>query len=134
MTTRSETIIEGECLEALAKLPEACADLVFADPPYNLQLGGELLRPDNSRVDAVDDDWDQFASFEAYDTFTRAWLSACRRVLKPEGSLWVIGSYHKHLPRGIDAAGSGVLDPERRDLAQIQPHAELQGRAIHQRT
>jgi modification methylase len=94
MTFGAETIIEGDCLEALARLPEGCADLVFADPPYNLQLGGELLRPDNSKVDAVDDDWDQFASFQAYDEFTRAWLSACRRILKPDGSLWVIGSYH----------------------------------------
>ncbi|HXQ46072.1 MAG TPA: site-specific DNA-methyltransferase [Caulobacteraceae bacterium] len=94
MTFGPETIIEGDCLEALAKLPAASADLVFADPPYNLQLGGELLRPDNSKVDAVDDDWDQFASFEAYDAFTRDWLTACRRVLKPDGSLWVIGSYH----------------------------------------
>jgi modification methylase len=89
-----ETIVEGDCLEALAALPEGCADLVFADPPYNLQLGGELLRPDNSKVDAVDDAWDQFASFEAYDAFTRDWLSACRRALKPDGTLWVIGSYH----------------------------------------
>jgi modification methylase len=94
MTFGSETIIEGDCLEALAGLPDACADLVFADPPYNLQLGGDLLRPDNSKVDAVDDDWDQFASFEAYDAFTKNWLSACRRILKPDGSLWVIGSYH----------------------------------------
>jgi modification methylase len=94
MSFGSETIIEGDCLEALGKLPTASADLVFADPPYNLQLGGELLRPDNSKVDAVDDDWDQFASFEAYDAFTRGWLTACRRVLKPDGSLWVIGSYH----------------------------------------
>src|ERR1700677_3939124 len=94
MTFGAETIIEGDCLEALARLPEGCADLVFADPPYNLQLGGELLRPDNSKVDAVDDDWDQFASFQAYDEFTRAWLSACRRCLKDTGSLWVIGSYH----------------------------------------
>jgi len=94
MSFGPETIIEGDCIAALAKLPEACVDLVFADPPYNLQLGGELLRPDNSKVDAVDDDWDRFASFEAYDAFTRDWLSACRRVLKPEGTLWVIGSYH----------------------------------------
>jgi modification methylase len=69
-------------------------DLVFADPPYNLQLGGELLRPDNSKVDAVDDDWDRFDSFAEYDAFTEAWLSGCRRVLKDEGALWVIGSYH----------------------------------------
>jgi len=94
MSFGPETIIEGDCLEALAGLPAGCADLVFADPPYNLQLGGELLRPDNSKVDAVDDDWDQFASFEAYDAFTKDWLSACRRILKPDGSLWVIGSYH----------------------------------------
>jgi modification methylase len=94
MSFGPETIIEGDCLEALAALPAACADLVFADPPYNLQLGGELLRPDNSKVDAVDDDWDQFASFEAYDKFTRQWLAAARRVLKDDGALWVIGSYH----------------------------------------
>src|SRR5579872_3025288 len=87
-------IILGDCIAEMAKLPQKSVDLVFADPPYNLQLGGELLRPDNSKVDAVDDDWDRFASFEAYDIFTRQWLGACRRVLKPGGSLWVIGSYH----------------------------------------
>ena len=87
-------IIVGDSIEALARLPEGCVDLVFADPPYNLQLNNELYRPDNSRVDGVDDDWDKFASFEAYDGFTREWLAACRRVLKPHGSLWVIGSYH----------------------------------------
>jgi modification methylase len=87
-------IIVGDCIEALNRLPEASVDLVFADPPYNLQLNNELFRPDNSRVDGVDDDWDKFASFEAYDAFTRSWLKACRRVLKPSGSLWVIGSYH----------------------------------------
>ncbi|NND49731.1 MAG: site-specific DNA-methyltransferase, partial [Rhizobiales bacterium] len=69
-------------------------DLVFADPPYNLQLSGELKRPNNTRVDGVDDAWDQFADFADYDAFTRSWLEACRRVLKPEGSLWLIGSYH----------------------------------------
>jgi modification methylase len=78
----------------MAKMPAACADLVFADPPYNLQLQGDLKRPDDSRVDAVDDDWDKFASFSAYDDFTRAWLTACRRVMKPHATLWVIGSYH----------------------------------------
>jgi modification methylase len=87
-------IIVGDCVEVLDILPEACIDLVFADPPYNLQLNNELLRPDNSRVDGVDDDWDKFGSFAAYDEFTHAWLKACRRVLKPNGSLWVIGSYH----------------------------------------
>ena len=74
MTFGPETIIEGDCLEELARLPDRSVDLVFADPPYNLQLGGDLLRPDNSKVDAVDDDWDQFASFAAYDPFTRAWV------------------------------------------------------------
>ncbi len=78
----------------MAKLPAESVDLVFADPPYNLQLQGDLKRPDDSRVDAVDDDWDKFASFAAYDDFTRAWLIACRRVMKPAGTLWVIGSYH----------------------------------------
>jgi modification methylase len=75
-------------------LPAESVDLVFADPPYNLQLQGDLKRPDDSHVDAVTDHWDQFASFKAYDEFTRAWLGACRRVLKPAGTLWVIGSYH----------------------------------------
>ncbi|MFL6688642.1 MAG: site-specific DNA-methyltransferase [Alphaproteobacteria bacterium] len=75
-------------------LPEACADLVFADPPYNLQLEKELRRPNNSKVDAVDDHWDQFSSFAEYDRFTREWLTAARRVLKDSGALWVIGSYH----------------------------------------
>ncbi|QUD86083.1 site-specific DNA-methyltransferase [Phenylobacterium montanum] len=96
-----ETIIEGDCLEALAGLPDKSVDLVFADPPYNLQLGGDLLRPDNSKVDAVDDHWDQFASFEAYDSFTRAWLKECRRVLKDDGTIWVIGSYHNIFRVGV---------------------------------
>ncbi|HEY1425819.1 MAG TPA: site-specific DNA-methyltransferase [Caulobacteraceae bacterium] len=87
-------IILGDCIAEMARLPDRSVDLVFADPPYNLQLGGELLRPDNSRVDAVDDDWDRFASFAEYDRFTRAWLTEARRVLKDEGALWVIGSYH----------------------------------------
>jgi modification methylase len=78
----------------MARLPAASVDLVFADPPYNLQLKGDLKRPDDSHVDAVDDDWDRFASFEHYDAFTRAWLAACRRVMKPSATLWVIGSYH----------------------------------------
>jgi modification methylase len=90
----SARVLVGDCIGALAKLPAACVDLVFADPPYNLQLQGDLKRPDDSRVDAVDDDWDKFASFAAYDDFTRAWLLACRRVMKPNATLWVIGSYH----------------------------------------
>ena len=91
---KRDVIIEGDCIAELAKLPDGCADLVFADPPYNLQLGGGLLRPDQSVVDGVDDDWDKFADFAAYDAFTRAWMSECRRVLKDDGALWVIGAYH----------------------------------------
>src|SRR5690349_3008720 len=87
-------VVVGDCVAEMAKLPAGSVDLVFADPPYNLQLQGDLKRPDDSRVDAVDDDWDKFSSFSAYDDFTRAWLLACRRVLKPAGTLWVIGSYH----------------------------------------
>ncbi|MDH0615869.1 MULTISPECIES: site-specific DNA-methyltransferase [unclassified Agrobacterium] len=89
-----DSIIKGDCVAALDALPSQSVDAIFADPPYNLQLGGTLHRPDQSLVDAVDDEWDQFASFEAYDAFTRAWLLACRRVLKPNGTIWVIGSYH----------------------------------------
>jgi modification methylase len=90
----SGRIFIGDCVAEMAKLPAESVDLVFADPPYNLQLQGDLKRPDDSRVDAVDDDWDKFSSFSAYDDFTRAWLIACRRVMKREATLWVIGSYH----------------------------------------
>ncbi|TIO90554.1 MAG: site-specific DNA-methyltransferase, partial [Mesorhizobium sp.] len=89
-----DTILKGDCVAALDRLPEKSIDVIFADPPYNLQLDGDLHRPDQSKVDAVDDDWDRFESFEAYDAFTRAWLLAARRVLKPNGTIWVIGSYH----------------------------------------
>ncbi len=89
-----DQILLGDCVAELSKLPEASVDLVFADPPYNLQLEGALTRPDHSLVDAVDDDWDKFASFADYDHFTRAWLLAARRVMKPNATLWVIGSYH----------------------------------------
>ena len=87
-------ILDGDCIEAMRTLPSASVDLVFADPPYNLQLGGELNRPDGSHVDAVTDHWDRFDSFATYDAFTRGWLAECRRVLKPDGAIWVIGSYH----------------------------------------
>ena len=90
----ADSILMGDCMEQLASLPEASVDMVFADPPYNLQLEGELHRPNNSRVDGVDNDWDRFDSFATYDQFTREWLEGARRVLKPNGSLWVIGSYH----------------------------------------
>ena len=88
------TILPGDCVAAMRGLPDASVDLVFADPPYNLQLGGDLNRPDGSLVDAVTDHWDRFDSFAAYDRFTRRWLAEARRVLKPDGALWVIGSYH----------------------------------------
>ena len=87
-------ILDGDCIEAMRSLPSASVDLIFADPPYNLQLGGDLARPDGSHVDAVTDHWDQFDSFAAYDKFSREWLTEARRLLKPNGALWVIGSYH----------------------------------------
>ena len=89
-----DQVIEGDCVTALRALPEACVDFIFADPPYNLQLAGALSRPDQSLVDACDDDWDKFADFAAYDAFTRDWLTAARRVMKPEATIAVIGSYH----------------------------------------
>ena len=89
-----DTILKGDCVAAMERLPEKTVDVIFADPPYNLQLDGDLRRPDQSKVDAVDDAWDHFDSFEAYDAFTRSWLLAARRVLKPNGTIWVIGSYH----------------------------------------
>ncbi|MCA0846891.1 MAG: DNA methyltransferase [Salipiger thiooxidans] len=106
------TILDGDCIEMMNSLPAESVDLIFADPPYNLQLKGELHRPDNSRVDAVDDHWDQFASFAAYDQFTREWLAAARRVLKPNGAIWVIGSYHNIFRVGaaLQDAGYWILN------------------------
>jgi DNA modification methylase len=89
-----DTVLEGDCIEILKRLPVESIDLIFADPPYNLQLRQELWRPNRTLVDAVDDEWDQFDDFAEYDAFTRAWLTECRRVLKPTGTLWVIGMYH----------------------------------------
>jgi len=91
---RENTVLRGDCVEQMRALPRGSVDLVFADPPYNLQLAGDLRRPDHSAVDGVDDDWDKFADFAAYDRFTTAWLEATRHVLKDDGTLWVIGSYH----------------------------------------
>src|SRR3974390_2750563 len=93
-SSASPRILLGDCIAELAKLPAESIDLVFADPPYNLQLQGDLKRPDDSRVDGVESDGDRFPSFHAYDEFTRAWLLACRRVMKRSATLWVIGSYH----------------------------------------
>ena len=100
-------IIAGDCIDVMNGLPEASVDLIFADPPYNLQLRGDLHRPDNSKVDAVDDAWDQFASFAAYDRFTRDWLAAARRILKPNGAIWVIGSYHNVFRMGAELQNQG---------------------------
>ena len=102
------TIIDGDCIDVMNSLPEASVDLIFADPPYNLQLKGDLHRPDNSKVDAVDDHWDQFASFQVYDKFTREWLAAARRLLKPDGAIWVIGSYHNIFRVGTAMQDAGL--------------------------
>jgi len=89
-----DKIVAGDCIAGMNALPAGSVDLVFADPPYNLQLGGDLSRPDNSQVDGVTEDWDQFDTMDAYDLFTHDWLKAARRILKPNGAIWVIGSYH----------------------------------------
>ena len=89
-----DSILQGDCVEMMRSLPAASVDMIFADPPYNLQLGGDLLRPDGSQVDAVDDEWDKFDSLATYDRFTHGWLKEAKRILKPGGSIWVIGSYH----------------------------------------
>ncbi|OYX50108.1 MAG: modification methylase [Alphaproteobacteria bacterium 32-64-14] len=98
-------IVVGDCIESMNALPANSVDLIFADPPYNLQLGGDLTRPDNSHVDAVNNAWDKFDSFAAYDEFTRAWLKAARRILKDDGAIWVIGSYHN-----IFRVGAAIQD------------------------
>ncbi|MEO7026757.1 MAG: site-specific DNA-methyltransferase [Caulobacteraceae bacterium] len=107
-----DSVVVGDCIEAMAALPERSVDLVFADPPYNLQLGGELTRPDNSRVNGVEEAWDRFESFAAYDAFTEAWMGACRRVLKDDGALWVIGSYHNifRVGRALQDLGFWILN------------------------
>jgi len=100
-------IIQGDCVAEMAKLPDRSVDMIFADPPYNLQLGGDLFRPEGGRVDAVDDEWDKFDSLTAYDDFTRLWLAEARRILKDDGTIWVIGSYHN-----IYRVGSLLQDAE----------------------
>ena len=105
-------ILSGDCVAEMNALPEGSIDLIFADPPYNLQLKGDLHRPDSSKVDAVDDHWDQFDSFAVYDEFSRAWLKAARRLLKPDGAIWVIGSYHNIFRVGatLQDAGFWILN------------------------
>ncbi|GGB57101.1 methyltransferase [Tistrella bauzanensis] len=100
-------VIDGDCIAVMRRLPDACVDMVFADPPYNLQLAGPLHRPNNSRVAGVEDDWDKFADFAAYDAFTHAWMAEARRILKPAGTIWVIGSYHN-----IFRVGAALQDLE----------------------
>src|SRR5258708_4885256 len=104
-----DRVLVGDCVELMSGLPEGSVDLIFADPPYNLQLAGDLLRPNNSRVDGVDDAWDKFADFAAYDGFTRHWLAAARRVLKPDVALWVFGSYPNIYRVGPFLHGPGFL-------------------------
>ncbi len=100
-----DSIIRGDCIAAMRALPAKSVDMIFADPPYNLQLGGELFRPDGTHVDAVTDDWDKFDSLKHYDAFTRAWLAEAHRILKDDGTIWVIGSYHN-----IFRVGAAVQD------------------------
>ena len=102
-----DQILREDCVRAMAALPDKSVDLIFADPPYNLQLGGDLFRPDGSQVDAVDDDWDKFDSYASYDHFTRAWLREARRILKDDGTLWVIGSYHNIFRVGASLQDEG---------------------------
>ena len=100
-------ILQGDCVTEMARLPDKSVDMIFADPPYNLQLGGDLFRPEGGRVDAVDDEWDKFDSLTTYDNFTRDWLEQARRILKDDGTIWVIGSYHN-----IYRVGSLLQDAE----------------------
>lgn len=101
------TIIQGDCVDHMDALPSCSIDVIFADPPYNLQLEGELYRPNNTKVDGVDNDWDQFDGFAAYDEFSRKWLTAARRVLKPDGTIWVIGTYHNIFRIGVQLQDLG---------------------------
>ena len=100
-------ILQGNCIEIMKSLPARSVDLIFADPPYNLQLGGDLTRPDNSKVNGVEDDWDKFSSFGAYDKFSREWLLEARRLLKDDGAIWVIGSYHNIFRLGAELQNLG---------------------------
>jgi site-specific DNA-methyltransferase (adenine-specific)/modification methylase len=100
-------ILNGDCVEKLKKIPDKSFDLIFADPPYNLQIGKKLIRPDNSKVNGVEDKWDQFKNFKQYDDFCKEWLSECKRVLKDNGSIWVIGSYHNIFRVGYHAQNLG---------------------------
>lgn len=123
-------LLVGDSLDQLRRLPAGSVDLVFADPPYNLQLASELLRPNNTRVDGVDEDWDKFAGFAEYDRFTRDWLGQCRRILKPDGAIWVIGSYHNifRLGAALQDLGFWILN----DVIwrKVNPMPNFRGRRL----
>ena len=129
-----DSVIRGDCIAEMQKLPAESVDLVFADPPYYLQLEQDLWRPNQTKVDAVNADWDRFSSFADYDRFTREWLTACRRVLKKTGAIWVIGTYHNIFRVGTVSAGFELLDPERCGLDQDQSHAKFPGSTFYQRS
>ena len=107
-----DTILQGDCIAEMERLPDRSIDMIFADPPYNLQLGGDLFRPEGSRVDAVNNEWDKFESLTTYDNFTREWLEQARRILKDDGTIWVIGSYHNIYRVGslLQDAGFWILN------------------------
>ncbi len=123
-----DSILVGDCIAELRKIPDASIDLVFADPPYNLQLAGELLRPNNTRVDGVDNEWDKFQSFAAYDAFCRDWLKECHRVLKPDGALWVIGSYHNIFRLGASLQDLGFWILNDVVWRKVNPMPNFRGR------
>ena len=114
-----DQVLLGDCVRLMGMLPPASIHCVFADPPYNLQLRGELRRPDDSLVDGVDDDWDRFTDFAEYDAFTRSWLAECRRLLRKDGTIWVIGAYHNIFRIGAILQDLGFWILKRRGLAQI---------------
>jgi modification methylase len=124
------TILVGDCLSELKRLPDASVDLVFADPPYNLQLASQLLRPNNTRVDGVDDEWDKFTGFAEYDRFCRAWLGECRRVLKPDGAIWVIGSYHNVFRLGATLQDLGYWILNDVIWRKVNPMPNFRGRRL----
>lgn len=125
-----DEILRGDCIAQLAKVPDRSVDLVFADPPYNLQLDRELLRPNNTRVDGVDDDWDKFDSFAAYDRFCHAWLAECRRVLKPDGAIWLIGSYHNIFRLGTALQDQGYWILNDVVWRKVNPMPNFRGRRL----
>src|SRR4029077_92171 len=121
-------ILVGDCVAGMAKLPAASVDLIFAAPLYTPTLASYLKRPDDSRVDAVDDDWDKFAIFSAYDDFTRRWLTACRRVMKPAATIWVIGSYHNIFRVGAIMQDLGFWIPNDVIWRKFNPMPIFRGR------